>query len=717
MCVDPACLRAILDVLRDAGVTRATVPVAIDGTYAHPPTLDVTFAEPPEPTTPFVGKDGKPVDLDAGAGDLARDPDADLEGANFPKPGRGAEQDRQTLAFWAPDLSDKERAERAVKAQRIVCDLPSETYRRDRDIYNIRMYENNPVITLFSFAGKYYQETSAVSLAPPEQSVNNKAKAMIDTFASQVFSTDQRARFRTVDGNYRQRRRAREMQNFADGLAHELELHEMRKRAGMDACILESGAGALQFYREDGRVKVQRALATEFAIDPLDGLVDGQPQTLYRRRPLPRDKVRALFGAKDGYDPDKTDNDPIDVAIANVGSIQTGGAPADHIEVFEQWHLPTTKDADDGWHVISLEYDGGTPLLVEPYTKLFHEVVFFSVEPRFCTTWGLSLMTQARPLQCRINLNSYRVDKLQKLFHAGMLYVNRAAKIKKSMLSNEIGAVLEGNGDTPPQRIAFEMASAELYQQIERDGQRIFENTGINIGASQGQSQLGANAPAAAMREESAKSDQRNSPRQQRWEKFHTDCMRVGLSVVRDIVTHNDDGQKRKTKVGYKVAAPGKRGLTVTDWKDVAMDEADYVLDVKPASPVPTDPDALVAYGERMVELKAWTPERLAGEMQDLDADSRTNRMLAQERLLEKVFDKLLYDKAYAAVPDEFTNVQLALELGPEYLAQGEEDGVPEKHLERVRRYLKRCKALVPPPPAPAPPPGAPAAPPPPMAA
>lgn len=620
------------------------------------------------------------------------------------------EENRQTLAFWAPDLTDQERAERAVKAQKIVADLPSETYRRDRDLYNIRMYENNPVITLFSFAGKYYQETSAISLAPPEQSVNNKAKAMIDTFASQVFSTDQRSRFRTVDGNYRQKRRAREMQNFADGMAAELKLHKMRKRAGMDACILESGVGVLQFYREGGRCRVQRALATEYAIDPTDGLVSGQPATLYRHRPMPRDEVRSMakeWGIKEG--------DPAWEAIDGVGSIQSGGAPADHIEVFEQWHLPTSKKSEDGWHVIALDYQGWTPLLVEEYDKPFHDSVFFAVEERFATAWGLSLMTQARPLQCRINLNSYRIEKLQKLFHAGMLYVNRAAKIKKSQLSNEIGVVLEGNGDTPPQRVVFEAASAELYQQIERDGQRIFENTGVNQGASTGTSQLGANAPAAAMREEKARSSDRNAPRQQNWEDFHTNCMRVALSIVRDIVTHNDSGQERKTPSGYKVAAPGKRGLTVTDWKDVAMDEEDYVLDVKPASPVPTDPDALVAYGERMVELKAWTPERLAGEMQDLDADSRTNRMLAQERNLERIFDKMLYEKAFAAVPDEFTNVKLALELGPEYLAQGEEDGVPEKHLERVRRYLKRCKAQLPPPmppPGPPGPPGAPAAPP-----
>jgi hypothetical protein len=116
-----------------------------------------------------------------------------------------------------------------------------------------------------------------------------------------------------------------------------------------------------------------------------------------------------------------------------------------------------------------------------------------------------------------------------------------------------------------------------------------------------------------------------------------------------------------------------------------------------------------------MVEIGAWKPTQLAGYMQDLDADGRVNRQMAQERQLEKVFEKLLYDEKAAALPDEFTNLQLALELGTEYLAQGEEDEVPEKHLERVRRYLKRCKTLMakaqaaaaPPPAMPAQPPAA----------
>lgn len=601
-----------------------------------------------------------------------------------------AEDTRKSFAFWKPGLEPKERAELAIKAQRVICDLPSECYRRDRDIYNIRLYENNPVITLYSFAGKFYSESPSLAMLPPEVSVNNKAKSAIDTMASQIFSTDQRPRFRTVDGNYRQRRRARELQTFADGLKQELKLHRLRKRIGLDSAILESGVGAIQFYRDNGRVAAQRALATEFSVDPMDGMIDGQNQTLYRRRPVARDKVIADFSPTD-------EKDPIARAIREMPALSTGG-PTDDLELFEAWHLATNKSTDDGWHVIALDTEGGLPLLVEPFKRRRHDVVFFALESKFTTIWGNSMMSQVRELQQRINMNDYRKTKAFKLFHAGHLYVNREAKIKKSMLSNEIGSVWEGNGDVAPQAIQFQQVTAQFQQEIKADGDLIFANLGINIGASDGSTQLGANAPAAALREETSKSDQRNSVRQQNWEDNDIDCIKVALDIVRDIVTNDDGGEKRKTKSGYKVATPGKRGLTVTDWKDVGLDEEDYVLDVKPASPVPTDPDGLVAFGERMVELQAWKPEELAGYMQDLDADGRTNRQQSQERLLEKTFEKLLYDKKAAAVPDEFTNLGLALQLGPEFLAQGEEDGVPDKHLERLRRYLKKCKAMMPPP-------------------
>lgn len=598
-----------------------------------------------------------------------------------------ADETRKALCWWQEGIEPQERATQAVAAQQVISDLPSECYRRDRDLQNIRLYENNPVITLYNFAGKFYQEASTMVLPQIEQSTNNRAKSAIDTLSSQIASTNQRARFIVVDGNYRQRHRARELQNFADGLAYELKLHQLRQRAFLDACILESGVGCITFYRRNGRCAAERSLATEFSIDPLDGMVNGEWQTLYRRRPLPRDVIAAAWGGK---------NQKTDDAIENANPISAAGAPADHVEVFEAWHLPTDESSKDGWHVVALDIADGM-LAIEPYTKQFHETVFLSLEPRFTTGWGLSIMTQVRKLQYRINANEYRWERALKLCHSGHLYINAGNKLKKSQVTNEIGTVWEGTSDTPPQQILFQQVGDNWAAAIERDGQRIFENTGINLAASQGETNSGLNASAAAKREDTAKSDKRNAVRQQRWEQNHLDCMRVALSVVADCVAKTENGKDRKKATGsYVVKMPGERGrgLSKADWKDAALDEEQYVMQIKPASPIPTEPAGLVAFGEHMLEIGEWQPGQLTDYLQDLDADGRVSRKQSQRRNFEKMFEALLYEKTAAAAPDEFTNYGMAIDIGTEYLEQGLEDDVPEKHLERVRRYLRQCKKL-----------------------
>lgn len=71
-------LREVLDTLRDAGVVRAKVERGPDGKLDL---LEVEFSAPAVrmAATPFVDKNGKPIDFDKGAPTLARDPDGEDE--------------------------------------------------------------------------------------------------------------------------------------------------------------------------------------------------------------------------------------------------------------------------------------------------------------------------------------------------------------------------------------------------------------------------------------------------------------------------------------------------------------------------------------------------------------------------------------------------------------------------------------------------------------
>lgn len=63
--MSPAELSEYLQVMKDAGVRCGTLPGGVQFEF-HPM---------PVPLAQLVGKDGKPVDLDEGAGPLAKDPD------------------------------------------------------------------------------------------------------------------------------------------------------------------------------------------------------------------------------------------------------------------------------------------------------------------------------------------------------------------------------------------------------------------------------------------------------------------------------------------------------------------------------------------------------------------------------------------------------------------------------------------------------------------
>jgi hypothetical protein len=609
--------------------------------------------------------------------------------------------DGQSLALWEEDIEDSERARRMVATKKLISNLSSERDRRDYDLFNLRLYSKNNDLMLYDLFNQQFIDGGRGSVAPTENSKNNREKAAIDTLASQVASTDTRARFEVVNGDYRVRRRARKMQNFADGLADDLQFARVKRRMFMDSAVFESGAGVAQLYRSGNKVMEQRVLPTELAIDPSDGFVDGQPRTIYRERPMPLANILRDFGGTPG----------LDAKIRAAKKVSTGGTPIDQRLVYESWTLPTGEEAGDGWHIIAVDTDGGD-LVVEQYEKPFHCLVFFCAEERFTGAWGNSLMTQARDLQIRINANDYRIERATKVFHAQHLYTYTGQNLKKSKLTNEIGTLWEGTTPDPPKQITFTCAAPELYQQIERDGQRIFEDLGVNLQASQGASEAGLDASGSARREARKTVDDRNSLRQQRYEELHIDLMKVALSIARDIAEEPEDevAAKRdgRTKSrGYQVIAREGRQLARLNFTDVAIDEGDYKISVKPASPVEMTPEGLKADGQDMVDMGVWSPDQLVEAWQDLDIDGRTNATVSKRRNLEKKIDEALYEGQPLQPPDEFTDYKLAMQVGLELMNQAEEDGVPDKSVEKVRRYLRQVNranaALNPAPAAPAP--------------
>jgi len=589
--------------------------------------------------------------------------------------------------FWDkdPDVAE-DRGKFMVQSAKVLEKRPEESLRADLNLVHARMYENSPVPTLYQFGGGATQAASFAAFDVRNRSTWNVMRNAADTARSQVVRNRPRARFLTSGGTYKQKRKARGLTKFCDGLFSEARVYEKTSDIFRDCEVFD--AGAIQVLIDDDRVTVQRALSCEFLVDQTEAM-HGAPMTLYRRRPTPRGRVLAKWGGAVDSPKYKAIQD-----ATSVDPLGTGGNP-DSIVLYEAWHLRGSKKLDDGWHVIAIDTpSGGTSTLFEEkWPKDYFPVLFLRWASSVIGFWGRSFCEQVAPLQYEIDKMLIRIERSLRLMTTPRIGIERGSKILKSQLTNAEASVVEFTRN-PPVALTWPALPAEYYKHLDENVQKVYDLAGISRQAAAGMKEAGVTS-AVAIRESLDIQQTNLAVIQKLWEQFHVDIARVMVDLAADLY-----GRKGT----YKVKAPTKgKGsfLDTIDWKDVNIPSDDYTIEVYPTSLLPTTPAGRLETVQEMVKSGLWSPERGAAALDDLDVESAENMTQAAERLIEKQFEEMLYD-GIPHHPDEFTPPDLALKTGAQYITIGLLEEVPEKHIDLARRYLDDLADLTAPPEPPA---------------
>lgn len=590
-------------------------------------------------------------------------------------------------------FGDEHKDDRGKAMLRVAEDLrsdPAESTRADTNLKWARMFEGAPVDSLYAYGGKFYAAPSNRAFDASDASTWNVLRSVVMTAHSMVGSSRPRGRFVTTGGNFKQKHRARKATQFCDGWADEADLYAVTDQVLRDAEVFD--VGAIQVYEEGNRIKVQRVLAHELVVDPMDAMY-GAPRTLYRRRFVDKYVLASKYGK----------GKPAVRAsiLATKGTDPNGfGKDTGMLEVWEAWHLPSAPGAGDGYHVIALltgEGHGGEAegleLVAEAWKKAYFPILLLRWEDSVAGVYGRSLVSQLAETQVQINLLLDKIERSQRLFSVPRVAIQRGSKIVESQLTNKIAGAIEYT-TTPPTPLVWPALPPEVYKQLDKHVEAMYELPGISRNASQGQKDAGVTS-AVAIRESLDVQGTRLKVFQQRWERFHVDIFKIVIDMVADIVA--DEG-------GYELTAPvpGSGLMEVLDWKTIGMDRKDYKITVYPASILPITPQGRLEYCQEMLKAGLWTKERALAVMDDLDPDSETSLELGMQRLLERQFEGMLYD-AEPDAPDDYTPFDQALRIGGMYLSMGRSEGAPEKNLDLIRRYLEELKALQPKQPAPMP--------------
>jgi len=337
-----------------------------------------------------------------------------------------------------------------------------------------RLYGNLPVM---GPAGISFTRTTAP--APTRDRITyNLCQSVVDTSVAKISKNRPKPYFLTNGGDYKERRKAKKLNRFVDGLFYECNSRSMAPAAFRDAAVF--GDGVIHVYNRDGRVAWERVLCSELYVDDIEGFY-GFPRQMHRVKSIDRQVVRECYPK---FEDEILRADKIAATLTAEPQFVS-----DQIAVAESWHLPSGPKAKDGRHVISIN---PAVLVDEPYTKDFFPFARMRWCPRLWGFWSIGLVEQIQSLQLELNKLLWLVQRSYHLMGTFKIWLSHDSKIATEHLNNDIGSIIRGS--TEPKYLTPQVVPAEYYAHIERIVRLAYDQSGVSQLSATSQKPAGLNS-------------------------------------------------------------------------------------------------------------------------------------------------------------------------------------------------------------------------------
>lgn len=567
-----------------------------------------------------------------------------------------ADDERLAADLWAvyEHLDDQDRA------------------RQNQNLHHLRLYGNLPIEGTNPWSFSRVASDDRVTL--------NVVAACCDVAAARIGKQRPAAKILPLGGNHSLRRRSQLLERFLQATFRMTKVYEQTRRAFLDGAIV--GTGAVKVYDTQDELAVERVWPSELLVDPLESLY-GEPRMIFQRKWVPRDVLRSLFPAEGkgararkeaverAGEGRSSQFDSLDVSRVSVG---------DQVLVVEAWRLPSGKGQKDGRHAIVT--DAG-PLFVEQWDKDYLPFVFFRWKERPRGFWGAGIAEELTGLQIEINRLLIRLQEGHKRLGSPLVFIDARSKLQKNAMTNEVGAFVHYMGN-PPTVATFQTAHPEIYQQLDRLWTRSFDLVGISQDtASPDQSSISG----LSAQTQHEIGTERFSLQAQRYEELH-------IEIARQLIDRGKAVAGRKGGKFMVAAEKDKHTVSSLSWKDVDMEEDEYILQILPVSSLPQLPGPKLDRVNMMLQSGMVDPET-ARELLDFpDLESFQSLARAASDNIDRMIENMLDEGVYEA-PEPFIDLRLALKKTQAAYNRAVNDGVPEDRLELLRDFMTETHRLM----------------------
>jgi hypothetical protein len=407
----------------------------------------------------------------------------------------------------------------------------------------------------------------------------NLCKSAVDTAQSVIAQQRPRPQYLTTDGDWGQQRQARLLTRVLEGQLHDQGMYEIGPDCQRDGAV--NGSGFVYGYLdpETDEPALERILPLEVLVDHNDGM-RRKPRSMYWKRAFPRDTLLALYGSdpvkKKAIEsaPPPGSDDREDLFLSYNENI-------DQVVLLEAWHLPSSKDAKDGRHVIALS---SGVLVCEEYNERRIPISAYRWQTRQSGFFGAGIVEEVRDAQWRINQLIKKNERLGDLGTNALLMAPRGAKVRIEQFTNQPLKVIEYEGGVEPHLQVNNAQPPTIQLEIEQIKAEAFQQLGLSQMATQGEKPAGLDSGKAIRAYEDVAS-RRHLINGRIYEDFFMDVVDL-LEMLNE--------QAAKVNPAYKVRARSTRGrqtvVSQVKWSEVRMEKNKYVLQMWPTSALPSTP-------------------------------------------------------------------------------------------------------------------------------
>ena len=540
-------------------------------------------------------------------------------------------------------------------------------YRYRQAAIHARLYGNMPLAT---FAGASYNRLGQQNNLPVDRPTMNVVQSCIDTLVSRLAQAKPRPTFLTDGGEYKERNLAKQLNHFIAGELYQTKAAQLAELVLRDAAIL--GSGCIKVYEDDNeRVALDRVMLTELFVDTNDAFY-GNPRSMYQLKLVDRSMLLEMFPEY------KSEVQKAEQAYPD-NSGESQKTISDQVMVVEAWHLPSSKKASDGRHVIACS---AGILLDEEYKDESFPFVFIHFSPRLVGLWGQGLAEQLTGTQLEINKILVTVSQSISLVGVPRIFVEDGSKVVHAHLNNSIGSIITYRGTKPEYSVAPSI-HPEMYAQLQRLIEYAYQQSGISALAATSQKPAGLNSGEAIRNYDDLQSD-RFATLAKKYDELFIDLSYKIIYKAKEIA-------ERTGK--YQTVYPNKNGAKEIDLPKAELLENPFVIQCYDTSSLPKQPAGRLEKVVEMMQSGLIDPNEGRRLLDFPDLEQVDKLATAAEERIYKTLDDIIDSSKYEP-PDPYTDIALAIKIVTQYYNLYAQCNLEESKLELLRQWHGQLLAL-----------------------